>query len=235
MLDSTLLRKRFYKKLNIPGMDGSKNSRRSPADSGFSADSLPSPVSECAELTEMTMTRSGSADSVFEKPGKSCSESAASTNNNHAVVGPPTSPSAAKACAVPLPRNYRVKYLGNITLDRRYTQPMLPWIVADLRREGLKSPVDVLLEVRDSSLRGVSYLDNRPLFEHQLNTISKFAQTSSDQSCFTYLQRDAPDTMPKCHVFQASDKDTVSIYFGEFLGSFLGLFLPVQNGPWNFC
>lgn len=144
MLDSTALRRRFYKKLNIAAAAG------------------------------------------MEGPG----------------------PTAADAAA-PLARHYRVRYLGCKCLDRRYTQPMLPWIVADLRREGLRQPLDVLLEVRDSSLKARSYSDERPVFDHPLHSISKFSQASADRACFTYLQRNAPDEPPNVHVFQAADKDTV--------------------------
>ncbi|KAH8025650.1 hypothetical protein HPB51_010734 [Rhipicephalus microplus] len=152
MLDSTLLRKRFYKKLNIPGME-----RHGP------------PVVTAQE-------------SASERPTT--------------LVGP-------------LARNFCVKYLGSMCLDRRYTAPMLPWIVADLRREGLRKPVDVLLEVRDSSLKARSYHDERLVFDHPLQSISKFSHSNADRTCFTYLQRNAPDELPYCHVFQASDKDTV--------------------------
>lgn len=145
MLDSTAWRRRFYKKLNIPGMEGPT----------------------AAEV------------GAGERP------------------------------AGPLARNYRVKYLGSMCLDRRYTQPMLPWIVADLRREGLRHPMDVLLEVRDSSLKARSYCDERLVFDHPLHSISKFSQANADRACFTYLQRNAPDEPPRCHVFQAGDKDTV--------------------------
>ncbi|KAK8769548.1 hypothetical protein V5799_022513 [Amblyomma americanum] len=149
MLDSTVLRKRFYKKLNIPGMEG-----RAPT-------------------------------------------AAAEESERPATLGP-------------LARNFCVKYLGSMCLDRRYTGPMLPWIVADLRREGLRQPLDVLLEVRDSSLKARSYSDDRLVFDHPLQSISKFSQANADRACFTYLQRNAPDEPPRCHVFQASDKDTVS-------------------------
>ncbi|XP_037276914.2 TBC1 domain family member 4 isoform X2 [Rhipicephalus microplus] len=152
MLDSTLLRKRFYKKLNIPGME-----RHGP------------PVVTAQE-------------NASERPTT--------------LVGP-------------LARNFCVKYLGSMCLDRRYTAPMLPWIVADLRREGLRKPVDVLLEVRDSSLKARSYHDERLVFDHPLQSISKFSHSNADRTCFTYLQRNAPDELPYCHVFQASDKDTV--------------------------
>lgn len=140
MLDSTALRRRFYKKLNIAGME--------------------------------------------------------------------LGPTAAEA-AGPLARHYRVRYLGCMCLDRRYTQPMLPWIVADLRREGLRQPLDVLLEVRDASLKARAYSDERLVFDHPLHSISRFSQANADRACFTYLQRNAPDEPPSVHVFQAADKDAV--------------------------
>ncbi|KAL3211942.1 hypothetical protein MRX96_008202 [Rhipicephalus microplus] len=131
MLDSTLLRKRFYKKLNIPGME-----RHGP------------PVVTAQE-------------NASERPTT--------------LVGP-------------LARNFCVKYLGSMCL---------------------RKPVDVLLEVRDSSLKARSYHDERLVFDHPLQSISKFSHSNADRTCFTYLQRNAPDELPYCHVFQACDKDTV--------------------------
>ncbi|XP_064481394.1 TBC1 domain family member 4-like isoform X1 [Ornithodoros turicata] len=199
MLDPTSIRRRFYKKLNIAGMDSVRENRHSPADSGFGADTIPSPVSECSEVSSDTMTRATSTDSVLENTSRTSHDGQAS-------------PSLVKVQSVPkvsFQRNYRVKYLGGICLDRRYTQPMLPWVVADLRREGLRQPTDVLLEVRDSSLRARLYSEEKVLFEHSLNTISKFAKTSVDHTCFTYLQKDSSDLPPQCHVFQAGDEETV--------------------------
>ncbi|XP_065288793.2 TBC1 domain family member 1 isoform X2 [Dermacentor albipictus] len=152
MLDSTVLRNRFYKKLNIPGMEG----RGPPA--------------------------VAAQENASERPTT--------------FVGP-------------LARNFCVKYLGSMCFDRRYTMSMLPWLMADLRREGLRKPLDVLLEVRDSSLKARSYHDELLVFDHPLQSISKFSHSTADRTCFAYLHRNAPDELPYLHVFQASDKDTV--------------------------
>ncbi|XP_076347797.1 PTB_TBC1D1_like and TBC domain-containing protein plx [Tachypleus tridentatus] len=108
-------------------------------------------------------------------------------------------------------RMYRVNYLGQAVLDSRYTQPMLPWIIAEVRRTAhqRQTKIEIFIEVTDSSLKALMVDDNQVLFEHNLQNISKFAQTSQDHSCFSYLTRDNPELPMTCHVFQADDESTV--------------------------
>ncbi|XP_022255719.1 TBC1 domain family member 4-like isoform X2 [Limulus polyphemus] len=108
-------------------------------------------------------------------------------------------------------RMYRVNYLGQAVLDPRYTQPMLPWIIAEVRRTAhhRQTKIEIFIEVTDSSLKALMADDNQVLFEHNLQNISKFAQTSQDHSCFSYLTRDNPELPMACHVFQADDESTV--------------------------
>lgn len=113
-------------------------------------------------------------------------------------------------------RSYRVKYVGRTLLDRRYTLPMLQWIIADIKRNAAttSSPYqkarDIYLQVTDVALKATTVQENRLLFVHPLQTINKFTQTNQDKSCFTYLTRDHQDAQFTCHVFQASDESVVS-------------------------
>lgn len=113
-------------------------------------------------------------------------------------------------------RSYRVKYIGNTVLDRRYTLPMLPWIIADIKRQGYDISVkdwkakDIFLQVTETALKATSISDARVLFVHPLATINKFTQTAQDKTCFTYLTRESADSQFNCHVFQATDESVVS-------------------------
>ena len=44
------------------------------------------------------------------------------------------------------PHSFRFIYLGNAVLDKRYTQPMLPWFIAEIRRKRERNPIDLRVE-----------------------------------------------------------------------------------------
>lgn len=106
-------------------------------------------------------------------------------------------------------RTYRVIYVGSSVLNLRYSQPMLPWIISEIKRSGPVTGCQVFLEVTESSLKAVNVYDSKLIFEHPLQCISKFAQTAHDHSCFSYLTKDLSDEPFVCHVFQASDENSV--------------------------
>ncbi|XP_074649702.1 TBC1 domain family member 1-like isoform X2 [Tubulanus polymorphus] len=106
---------------------------------------------------------------------------------------------------------FAVTYLGNLVLDRRYTQPMLPWVMAEVRRRN-----DVLfvnLEICRNYLKA-RRMDNGELhFEHRLQSLSRFAKTHRDPKCFAYLTRPNSDSPFTCHVFEASSESDVPHLF----------------------
>lgn len=106
-------------------------------------------------------------------------------------------------------RTYKVIYLGYAVLDRRYTLPMLPWVIAEIKRHGSQNREEIFIEVTEQSLKAVNCENNLLVFEHKLQTISKFAQSSHDSSCFTYMTREVLNGPCAYHVFQASDESTV--------------------------
>ena len=111
-------------------------------------------------------------------------------------------------------QSFRLMYFGHSVLDRWYTSPMLSWIVADIKRqstEGEECRVrNIYLEVTEATLTGRTVSDNQVLFTHLLQSLSKFSQSGSDGTCFTYLTRDHPESPFTCHIFQAADEATVS-------------------------
>lgn len=104
---------------------------------------------------------------------------------------------------------FRVVYIGSAMLDKRHTFAMLPWIVAEIVRRNSRKKQDVLLTLTDSSLNAVSMETGCCVFEHKLYTMSKFAQTSHDLHCFTYITRESPESLSICHVFRSSIEETV--------------------------
>ncbi|XP_064030081.1 TBC1 domain family member 4 isoform X1 [Pogoniulus pusillus] len=132
-------------------------------------------------------------------------------------------------------KRFRLWYVGSSCLDRRTTLPMLPWLVAEIRRRGqrqepggtLGSGVparEVLLLLGWPTLRCVPAGPGSPgrpgspaptvfIFEHKPQHISRFIHNSHDLTYFAYLikaQPDNPDSLMACHVFRATDPNQVS-------------------------
>ncbi|KAM4560890.1 TBC1 domain family member 4 isoform 5-T5 [Fundulus diaphanus] len=113
-------------------------------------------------------------------------------------------------------------YVGWCSLDRRTTLPMLPWLVAEIRRRSERGDCGPVLQPRE-----VQLLLNPPfvrcvpsnssnssvfIFEHKAQLISRFIHNSNDLTCFSYLLRgqpDNPESEMSCHVFKASDPNQV--------------------------
>uniref|UniRef100_A0A8C3KHZ5 TBC1 domain family member 4 n=1 Tax=Calidris pygmaea TaxID=425635 RepID=A0A8C3KHZ5_9CHAR len=130
-------------------------------------------------------------------------------------------------------KRFRLRYVGSSCLDRRTTLPMLPWLMAEIRRRGqrqepggaLGSGVparEVLLLVGSPTLRCVPAgpAAGRPaspapavfIFEHKAQHIARFIHNSHDLTYFAYLikaQPDNPDSPMACHVFRATDPNQV--------------------------
>lgn len=135
----------------------------------------------------------------------------------------------------PAEKRFRLWYVGSSCLDRRTTLPMLPWLVAEIRRRGqrqepggtLGSGVparEVLLLLGWPTLRCVPAGPGSPgrpgspaptvfIFEHKPQHISRFIHNSHDLTYFAYLikaQPDNPDSLMACHVFRATDPNQAS-------------------------
>uniref|UniRef100_A0A8C8RKA8 TBC1 domain family member 4 n=1 Tax=Pelusios castaneus TaxID=367368 RepID=A0A8C8RKA8_9SAUR len=146
---------------------------------------------------------------------------------------------SSRICPLPLPgqamgeKRFKLWYVGWSCLDRRTTLPMLPWLVAEIRRRsqrqepggplGSSVPArEVQLLLGSPNLRCVpaassgSPASANPavfIFEHKAQHISRFIHNSQDLSYFAYLikaQPDNPESQMVCHVFRASDHNQVS-------------------------
>ncbi|KAM4795441.1 TBC1 domain family member 4 isoform 2-T2 [Rhinophrynus dorsalis] len=124
-------------------------------------------------------------------------------------------------------KRFRLWYVGWSSLDRRTTLPMLPWLVAEIRRRaerqeppGCVAPCrEVQLLLVAPHLRCVPALNGANantavfIFEHKAQHISRFIHNSQDPSYFAYLiktQPDNPESEMACHVFKATNPSQVS-------------------------
>uniref|UniRef100_A0A665VEK7 TBC1 domain family member 4 n=1 Tax=Echeneis naucrates TaxID=173247 RepID=A0A665VEK7_ECHNA len=119
-------------------------------------------------------------------------------------------------------RSFSLTYIGWSSLDRRTTLPMLPWLVAEIRRRSERSdcgpavqPRGVQLVLNPPFVRCVPSGSNNSsvfIFEHKAQLISRFIHNSNDLTYFAYLLRgqpDNPESDMSCHVFQACDPNQV--------------------------
>ncbi|XP_073329785.1 TBC1 domain family member 4 isoform X2 [Pagrus major] len=119
-------------------------------------------------------------------------------------------------------RTFALTYIGWSSLDRRTTLPMLPWLVAEIRRKSEKGDCGPVVQPREVQLvlippfvRCVPSSSNNSsvfIFEHKAQLISRFIHNSNDLSYFAYLLRgqpDNPESEMSCHVFKASDPNQV--------------------------
>ncbi|XP_075774999.1 TBC1 domain family member 4 isoform X2 [Pelodiscus sinensis] len=129
-------------------------------------------------------------------------------------------------------KRFKLWYVGWSCLDRRTTLPMLPWLMAEIRRRsqgkepggplGSSVPArEVLLLLGSPNLRCVPATSSGSpgsanpavfIFEHKAQHISRFVHNSHDLTYFAYLikaQPDNPDSQVACHVFRATDPNQV--------------------------
>lgn len=103
--------------------------------------------------------------------------------------------------------SFRFIYLGNAVLDKRYTQHMLPWVIAEIRRKKERNQID--LNVEEMTVKAVDCSTASTLFQHKVQTITRCAR-SVDKKCFAYLTK-IPDEVSTCYcyVFEAVDTSSV--------------------------
>ncbi|XP_041857743.1 TBC1 domain family member 4 isoform X3 [Melanotaenia boesemani] len=119
-------------------------------------------------------------------------------------------------------KGFALTYIGWCSLDSRTTLPMLPWVVAEIRRRSEKCDCGPVMQPREVQLlfyppfvRCVPTNSNNSsvfIFEHKAQLISRFIHNSNDLTYFAYLLRgqpDNPESEMSCHVFKASDPNQV--------------------------
>lgn len=108
-----------------------------------------------------------------------------------------------------------VDYFGFAAMDRRFSAPMLPWIISEIKRRNKREKVNLLLASGFIS----AYVANKeePLFRHNLNNtlkpqlVPQSAQDSKGGSFLYTLKGD--DGLYYCHLFKTKDSQTVQELF----------------------
>ncbi|XP_067300069.1 TBC1 domain family member 4 isoform X2 [Pseudorasbora parva] len=118
-------------------------------------------------------------------------------------------------------KRFALSYMGWSSLDSRTTLPMLPWLVAEIRRKSEKNEPgpaqarEVQLCLSPPLIRCVPANSSNPsvfIFEHKAQFVSRFIHNSHDLSYFAYLirsQPENPESEMACHVFKACDPNQV--------------------------
>lgn len=119
-------------------------------------------------------------------------------------------------------RSFLLTYVGWCSLDRRTTLPMLPWLVAEIRRRGERGDCGPVLQPREVQLLlSAPFVRCVPagsssssvfIFEHKAQLVSRFVHNSNEPTYFAYLLRgppDNPEAEMSCHVFRAGDPNQV--------------------------
>lgn len=120
-----------------------------------------------------------------------------------------------RSCSDPIPssaeqrmNSFRFIYLGSALLDRRYTQAMLPWIIAEVKRKNERQEIGLIVEYM--AVKAVDCSTGDVIFQHKVQTITRCAR-SADKKCFAYLTKSPQDVSSCfCFVFEASDQLSVS-------------------------
>ncbi|GFR24549.1 TBC1 domain family member 1 [Trichonephila clavata] len=102
-------------------------------------------------------------------------------------------------------RTFIARYYGRALVERWHTQPMLPWIIAEIQRLGSPKSETVFLTITECSIKAVNVKFGRLVFEHKLGSVTKFNQLADSPRCFAYLTKEGSD-VSLCHAFQASDE-----------------------------
>ncbi|XP_038674332.1 TBC1 domain family member 4 isoform X2 [Scyliorhinus canicula] len=120
-------------------------------------------------------------------------------------------------------KRFTLWYMGCSTLDRRTTLPMLPWLMAEIRRRCEKQEAgssmaarEVLFTLVPPLIRCVPQATSSNasvfIFEHKAQHVTRFIHNSHDLTYFAYLirtQPDNPESEMACHVFRATDPNQV--------------------------
>ncbi|XP_067844990.1 TBC1 domain family member 1 isoform X2 [Heptranchias perlo] len=120
-------------------------------------------------------------------------------------------------------QRFSLQLVGSVWVHRLTTLPMLPWVVAEVRRRSARGSGTrrVRLQVWQGWVRCVAAAGSGPgpdqdssgtVFEHRAQHIHKLLHNSNELSYFAYLTRSPAEGQQKeslCFVFRASDPTLV--------------------------
>ncbi|XP_033118426.1 TBC1 domain family member 1-like isoform X2 [Anneissia japonica] len=108
----------------------------------------------------------------------------------------------------PASKHFNLMLLGCSVLDKRITQPLLPWIVAEVKHVAQGKEEAISLEVSQHTVRGIVNRTGKTAFCHHLQGIGRFCR-GIDKEYFSYLWRRESDKPFTCFVFKVDNLELV--------------------------
>ncbi|XP_072423556.1 TBC1 domain family member 1 isoform X3 [Chiloscyllium punctatum] len=111
-------------------------------------------------------------------------------------------------------QRFSLQLVGSLPVHQLTTMPMLPWVVAEVRRRSARGAGSrrVRLQVSQGWLRCVAASGGSPVFQQRAQHIHKLLHSSSEPNYFAYVTRSQAGPEPQhslCFVFRASDHTLV--------------------------
>lgn len=97
--------------------------------------------------------------------------------------------------------SFKLSYLGFATVDKRLSNPMLPWIIAQIRRGGNSYKVTATLEKCCLEIRGLE-----KKLSHQLSLVARLGvYPEAEGGYLIYAVRDREQPLLYCHLLWSAD------------------------------
>ncbi|XP_069781061.1 TBC1 domain family member 1-like isoform X5 [Narcine bancroftii] len=108
-------------------------------------------------------------------------------------------------------QRFSLQLVGSVSVHQFTTVPVLPWVVAEVRRSSARGPGSrkVGLQVSPGSVRCVEQGSPRPVFQHRTQQVRRLLQHPAEPSYFAYLSSNRKAERCTCFVFRASDHTLV--------------------------
>ncbi|VVC40143.1 Tensin/EPS8 phosphotyrosine-binding domain,Rab-GTPase-TBC domain,Domain of unknown function DUF3350,PH [Cinara cedri] len=109
---------------------------------------------------------------------------------------------------------FKVEYLSSCTVNKRLTNPMIPWIIAEIKKNNYKIKVRIGVEHLSLVVYENWDCNNKLIFQHELKCITRLAFLNNDVATFFYAVSDIADgNNVNCHVYITTQPDEVMELF----------------------
>ncbi|KAK6645189.1 hypothetical protein RUM43_001465 [Polyplax serrata] len=104
---------------------------------------------------------------------------------------------------------FTVDFLGTTVVDKRFSNPMVPWVIADIKRRRKKQKVNLILKNGEI----IAETDGTVIFRHQTQQLHRFCLEPNNMKTFMYLVRDKFEPVLNVYLFQAAECEDVMEIF----------------------
>ncbi|XP_050539271.1 TBC1 domain family member 1 isoform X2 [Daktulosphaira vitifoliae] len=107
---------------------------------------------------------------------------------------------------------HKVVYLSSSSSDKRITNPMIPWIIAEIKKKNHQEKVKIGVE--DGFLFVYESWENKSklMFQHEIRLISRLAFLNGDVATFFYALRDINDCMVECYAYVSQPDEVMELF-----------------------